>query len=128
MDDRWESEISEYGAINITGFRIVNDNRRYVQEFLDGWKSLDQVTILFGFFFFRFPFSWAVFVCREMQEITAIGHTLNSLVYLYLIKQTSIGAGKESISVSFTAHPKDKLPLNTQYDYCFFSLSLFKLL
>lgn len=55
MDDRWESEISEYGAINITGFRIVNDNRRYVQEFLDGWKSLDQVTILFGFnFFFSF--------------------------------------------------------------------------
>ena len=57
MDDRWESEISEFGAINITGFRIVDENRRYVQEFLDGWKSLDP--------------------------------------------STSIGAGKESISVSF---------------------------
>lgn len=44
MDDRWESEISEFGAINITGFRIIDDNRRYVQEFLDGWKSLDQVS------------------------------------------------------------------------------------
>lgn len=56
MDDRWESEISEFGAINITGFRIVDDNRRYVHEFLDGWKNLDP--------------------------------------------STSIGAGKESISVS----------------------------
>lgn len=58
MDDRWESEISEFGAINITGFRIVDENRRYVQEFLDGWKSLDP--------------------------------------------STSIGAGKESISVRFS--------------------------
>lgn len=56
MDDRWESEVSEFGAINITGFRIVDDNRRYVHEFLDGWKNLDP--------------------------------------------STSIGAGKESISVS----------------------------
>lgn len=52
MDDRWESEISEFGAINITGFRIIDDNRRYVQEFLDGWKSLDQVSA------FHFVFKW----------------------------------------------------------------------
>lgn len=44
MDDRWESEISEFGAINITGFRIVDGSRRYVQEFLNGWKSLDVTT------------------------------------------------------------------------------------
>lgn len=44
MDDRWESEVSEFGAINITGFRIVDDNRRYVREFLDGWKRLDPAT------------------------------------------------------------------------------------
>lgn len=56
MDDRWESEISEFGAINITGFRIVEKDRRYVREFFDGWKALDP--------------------------------------------STSIGAGKESISVS----------------------------
>lgn len=56
MDDRWDSEISEFGAINITGFRIVEKDRRYVREFLDGWKNLDP--------------------------------------------STSIGAGKESISVS----------------------------
>lgn len=44
MDDRWESEISEYGALNITGFRIVDTERRYVREFLDGWKRLDPST------------------------------------------------------------------------------------
>lgn len=44
MDDRWESEITEYGAINITGFRIVDTERRYVREFLDGWKRLDPIT------------------------------------------------------------------------------------
>lgn len=60
MDDRWESEITEYGAINITGFRIVDTERRYVREFLDGWKRLDPIT--------------------------------------------SIGAGKESITVSYFLH------------------------
>lgn len=44
MDDRWESEITEYGAINITGFRIVDTTRRYVREFVDGWKRLDPIT------------------------------------------------------------------------------------
>ena len=44
MDDRWESEIIEYGAINITGFRIVDSNRRYVRDFLEGWRRLDPAT------------------------------------------------------------------------------------
>lgn len=44
MDDRWESEIIEYGAINITGFRIVDTSRRFVREFFDGWKRLDPTT------------------------------------------------------------------------------------
>lgn len=44
MDDRWEPEITEYSAINITGFRIVDTERRYVREFLDGWKRLDPTT------------------------------------------------------------------------------------
>lgn len=42
MDERWESEVIEYGAINITGFRIVDDSRRNVKEFLEGWKELVQ--------------------------------------------------------------------------------------
>ncbi|XP_055630590.1 glutamate receptor 1-like isoform X2 [Toxorhynchites rutilus septentrionalis] len=44
MDDRWESEVIEYGAINITGFRIVDTSKKYVKEFLDGWKRLDPAT------------------------------------------------------------------------------------
>jgi hypothetical protein len=44
MDDRWESEVIEYGAINITGFRIVDSSRRYVKDFLEGWRKLDPNT------------------------------------------------------------------------------------
>lgn len=41
MDDRWEAEVVEYGAVNITGFRIVDASRRNVKDFLDGWRRLD---------------------------------------------------------------------------------------
>lgn len=41
MDDRWESEIIEYGAINITGFRIIDASKSHVKEFIEGWKKLD---------------------------------------------------------------------------------------
>lgn len=41
MDDRWESEVIEYGAINITGFRIIDTSKRHVRDFLEGWKRLD---------------------------------------------------------------------------------------
>lgn len=44
MDDQWESKVIEYGAINITGFRIVDNSRRYVREFLDNWRRLDKTT------------------------------------------------------------------------------------
>lgn len=68
MDDRWESEVIEYGAINITGFRIVDNNKRYVKEFLDGWKRLDpstsqgagKETISVRFFFFIYFFSFGI--------------------------------------------------------------------
>lgn len=68
MDDRWESEIIEFGAINITGFRIVDTNRRLVREFYENWKRLDpqmsvgagreSISVRFHFIFFlRFLFS-----------------------------------------------------------------------
>lgn len=38
MDERWESEVVEYGAINITGFRIVDVSKANVKEFLAGTK------------------------------------------------------------------------------------------
>lgn len=44
MDDRWESEVIEYGAINITGFRILDATRPYVKDFLTGWHRLDPAT------------------------------------------------------------------------------------
>lgn len=44
MDERWESEIIEYGAINITGFRILDTHKRYVKEFLEGWRKLDATS------------------------------------------------------------------------------------
>lgn len=44
MDDRWEPNIMEYSAINITGFRIVDTDRRYVKDFMDGWKRLDSLS------------------------------------------------------------------------------------
>lgn len=44
MDERWESEIIEYGAINITGFRILDTHKRYVKEFLEAWRKLDSAT------------------------------------------------------------------------------------
>lgn len=46
MDDRWESEVIEYGAINITGFRIVDDTRPYVKEFLENWRRQDPTVHL----------------------------------------------------------------------------------
>jgi hypothetical protein len=39
MDDRWDNEVIEYGAINITGFRIVDGSRRYVKDFLERWRQ-----------------------------------------------------------------------------------------
>lgn len=36
MDERWENEVVEYGAINITGFKIVDVSKPHVKEFLEG--------------------------------------------------------------------------------------------
>ncbi len=41
MDEPWESSIVEYGAVNVTGFRIVDPGRKVVKDFLNKWSSLD---------------------------------------------------------------------------------------
>ena len=41
MDDRWETDITEFGAINITGFRLVDDSRPFVRHFLYNWRNLN---------------------------------------------------------------------------------------
>lgn len=44
MDDHWETEVIEYGAINITGFRLLDMNQWSVKHFLSEWKNLDPLT------------------------------------------------------------------------------------
>ncbi|XP_026500303.1 glutamate receptor 1-like [Vanessa tameamea] len=41
MDDHWENEVTEYGAVNITGFRIVDHSRRTVRDFMEGLRRMD---------------------------------------------------------------------------------------
>jgi len=41
LDDQWEVDVREYGAINITGFRIVDTSNPFVQNFLRKWRTLD---------------------------------------------------------------------------------------
>ena len=42
MDERWDERVKEYGAINITGFRIVDDSNPEVYRFLQLWRKLDD--------------------------------------------------------------------------------------
>uniref|UniRef100_T1IZK5 Ionotropic glutamate receptor C-terminal domain-containing protein n=1 Tax=Strigamia maritima TaxID=126957 RepID=T1IZK5_STRMM len=42
MDDHWDSEVLEFGAVNITGFRIVDTSNKVVRQFLNGWKKLES--------------------------------------------------------------------------------------
>lgn len=44
MDDRWDERVKEYGAINITGFRIIETERPIVQQFYRSWETLDPST------------------------------------------------------------------------------------
>ncbi|XP_047739014.1 glutamate receptor 1-like [Hyalella azteca] len=41
LDAQWELDVQEYGAINITGFRIVDVTNAFVQQFLRRWRTLD---------------------------------------------------------------------------------------
>lgn len=44
MDDRWDERVKEYGAINITGFRIIDTERPIVQQFFRSWETLDPIS------------------------------------------------------------------------------------
>ncbi|CAK1588596.1 unnamed protein product [Parnassius mnemosyne] len=39
MDDRWEKEVTEFGAINITGFRMLDFSRKIVRDFIEVWRK-----------------------------------------------------------------------------------------
>lgn len=45
MDNHWPSDVVEFGAINITGFRIVDTNRRALRDFHDSRKRLEPHTV-----------------------------------------------------------------------------------
>lgn len=42
MDEYWNLQILEFGALNITGFRILNPASFEYRDFLAEWKSLDK--------------------------------------------------------------------------------------
>ena len=42
LDDKWDSKVAEFGAVNITGLRVVSERSEVVREFLKGWKNLDK--------------------------------------------------------------------------------------
>lgn len=43
MDDRWEKEVTEFGAINVTGFRVVDVSRKLVKDFIEVWKREHRI-------------------------------------------------------------------------------------
>ncbi len=42
LDDYWDSSVIEYGAINMTGLRLVRTDSFYAREFLQRWRNLDR--------------------------------------------------------------------------------------
>jgi len=41
MEDYWNSQVLEVGAVNITGFRILQPYTSEFSAFLSGWRSQD---------------------------------------------------------------------------------------
>ena len=41
MDEYWNNQVLEFGAINITGFRILQTNTYEFRQFSKNWKGLD---------------------------------------------------------------------------------------
>lgn len=58
MDDHWENEVTEYGAVNITGFRIIDLSRKTVRDFMDGLRRMDP------------RFKGTVSVCMPFIDLT----------------------------------------------------------
>ncbi len=42
FDETWEETREEFGAVNITGFRMIDPNKKLVKDFLHKWSSLDK--------------------------------------------------------------------------------------
>ena len=42
LDDYWDSSVIEYGAINMTGLRLVKTDSFAAREFLKHWRKIDR--------------------------------------------------------------------------------------
>jgi glutamate receptor 3 len=41
MDEYWNNQVLEFGAINITGFRVLQTNTHEFRQFAKTWRNLD---------------------------------------------------------------------------------------
>lgn len=102
MDDQWETEVIEYGAINITGFRIVDNSRRYVREFLENWRRLDNKTSPGAG---RESISVGCIIGKKRRYITKM--------YYYILKNKIIFDNFKSKLSQFITYPDKKKCIQT---------------
>jgi len=77
MDDRWDERVKEYGAINITGFRIIDTERPIVQQFFRTWEALDPAI---------YPGAGKPFIPVKINTIYSVKYGLkNNVSYLHVI-------------------------------------------
>ncbi|XP_063698302.1 glutamate receptor 1-like [Culicoides brevitarsis] len=43
MDTDWETNVIEFSAVNITGFRIIDESRSFTKHFMDTWRKHEAV-------------------------------------------------------------------------------------
>lgn len=84
MDDRWESEVIEFGAINITGFRIVDVTRPHVKDFLAGWHRLDPAISQAG----RESISVRIYISTYIQHLS---YETPSFFFLTPVSSADVG-------------------------------------
>lgn len=44
LDDKWDKNIEEFNVINITGFKLIDNSRKFVKDILETWK-LDTLSV-----------------------------------------------------------------------------------
>lgn len=76
MDDRWDERVKEYGAINITGFRIIDTERPIVQQFFRTWEGLDPAI---------YPGAGKPFISVKKHRIIHIKYMIQTCVVYFLL-------------------------------------------
>jgi ionotropic glutamate receptor len=39
LDDDWDSQVAEFGAVNVTGFRLIDPDTNIARQFMDKWRQ-----------------------------------------------------------------------------------------